>query len=86
MAIVGSDSVNTKGMEVWNPSEETVSTFHEELPHEKVTLNLSAKFFQPGVGRDSTEVRKISNNNSLIFTFLLLDEVPMYKLFLLIVV
>ena len=62
MAIVGSDSVNTKGMEVWNPSEETVSTFHEELPHEKVPLNLSAsqplnlsaKFFQPGVGKDST--------------------------------
>ncbi len=36
VAVVGSDSVNSKGMEVWNPADESLTTFHDELPHEQV--------------------------------------------------
>ena len=38
VAVVGSDSVNSKGMEVWNPADESLNTFHEELPHEQVVI------------------------------------------------
>jgi hypothetical protein len=55
VAIVGSDSTNSKGMEVWNPSDESVTTFHDALPHE-----------QDGLGLDGSQMISVDDGSELI--------------------
>ena len=55
VAIIGSDSANSKGMEVWNPNDESVATFHDSLPHE-----------QDGLGLDGSQMISVNRGSELI--------------------
>lgn len=55
VAVVGSDSDKSKGMEAWNPADESLTTLHEELPHEK-----------DGLGLDGSQMFSINDRSELI--------------------
>lgn len=69
---MGSDSDNSKGMEVWNPTDNSLATLHESLPHE-----------ESNIGLDGSQMVSVDGGSELIlyggFTGLYLPDIWKYN-------